>query len=110
MVTVGHAHEGGGRLALGAGGDNGYLLRRQAAHPLQGNQDILRSPQVLLLKGHLDVVHHAAAGDEHVPAVGVGGVEHLLDAGDEGSEGGDDDAPGGVRHDLLQGVAHHVFG
>ena len=40
---------------------------------------------------------------------GMGGVDDLLDAGDEGGEGGHDDAAGGRGHDVEQGRSHDLL-
>ena len=65
--------------------------------------------EVAALAGHLHVVHHAAAGDEDLPARHVGRVDDLLDARDQGREGCDDDAAFGAAQDLRQGLADHAL-
>ena len=77
---------------------------------IQADQGLFRDLQVAHLLGDLGIIHHAHADEGHLAAVPHGGIRHLLHAGDERSEGGDDDAAGGSAEDLIEGRTDHPFG
>ena len=58
----------------------------------------------------IGVLDHGAAGHDDLAAVGDGGVGDLLKAMDVAREARDDHAPGGVRHDGTQRLAHLGLG
>ena len=102
----GHAVQGAHLLALGAGGDDDLLLRRQALEPVQLHEGVLGHLDIAQVGGDLHDVLHGPAGDGHLPAAGGRGVQHLLDAVDVAGEGGDDDALVTAGELPREGVAH----
>ncbi len=96
VVLVRHARERRRRLALAARRDDRELLVRDVRQLADAHQHAFRRVQVAALDRHVDVVDHAAAGDEDAPAGALGRVEHLLHAGDERRERRDDDAALGL--------------
>src|SRR3989442_13596103 len=63
VVAVRHAGKGRGRLTLAAGRDDGDLFGAGRAKVVYVEGKLAREIEVAPLARHLDVVHHAAAGD-----------------------------------------------
>ena len=105
----GHAVQGAHLLALGAGGDNDLFVFRQALDFIDVHQGVLGNLHIAQLCGHPHDVLHGPARDGHLPPVGGGGVQHLLDAVDVGGEGGDDDPLLAALELAHEGLAHGPF-
>ena len=109
MVAVGHAGEGRRRLALGTCRYDNYVFGGHVLELVDAEAHLAREVEVAPLARHLHVVHHAATGDEDLAPCRLGGIDHLLDARDQGGEGGDDDATGRIREDVGQRFADHLL-
>ena len=109
VVLIRHARECRGGLSLATGRDDRQFLVRDLAQLSRVHHDPFRHFQVAQIDRHADVVLHAASRDEDAAAGGLGAVDHLLDAGDKGGEGGDDDAPLGSRHNLMERFADDLL-
>jgi hypothetical protein len=83
VVAVSHTSQRRGRLALAAGRDDDDLFRRQLSQVIHPHAHLAREVEVTAFARHLDVVHHAAPGDEYPAAVEAGRVDHLLHARDQ---------------------------
>ena len=110
VVADGHAGEGGHGFALGAGADEGDVFVADGGVVFDVADEAGGGFDVGEIAGHAEVVFHGSAGDEDGAAGGVGAIDDLLEAGDLGGEGGDDDAPGGGEHDLFERFADDEFG
>src|SRR5699024_2126678 len=105
VVAVGHARERRHRLALRAGADQRDLVIGHRLDLAEVDHQPLGDVQVAQIAGDLHVAHHRAAHEGDLAAVGVGGVEHLLDAVHVAGEAGDDDPPRrGGEHLIDRGV------
>ena len=102
----GHAVQGGHILALRAGGDDDDLVLGQGLDLVDIHQSSLGDIQIAQLRGHLQDVLHAAAGDGHLAAVPCGDGEHGLNAVHIGGEGGDDDAVSAALEMPIQTLSH----
>ncbi len=93
-VLVGR-HEGQGRhgLALGAGGDDAHLLRREVADVGDVAEAGLGDVQQAHLPGQAHVLLHRHAHGGHDAVEGDGGIGDLLDPVDVAGEAGGDDPP-----------------
>src|SRR5690606_19592826 len=91
VVAVGDPAQRRNRLALGAGGNEDELVVAQVVDLLDVDDGVLGDGEVAQFGGDAHVAHHGASDEGHLAAVGVGGVEHLLDAVDVRGEGRDDD-------------------
>ena len=109
VAGEGHAVQGGHVLALGAGGDHHHLVLRQGFDLGQVHQGVLRRLDVVQIHGDLDHVLHAAAGDGHLAAVAVGGLEHRLEPVQVGGKGGEDDPLVAILELPVEVVRHAHF-
>ena len=110
VLAVGDSDQGRGRLSLSAGGDDYYLIVRQLAGLVHGDQGVFRDAKVTQVPGHLDVVDHAPSDDGDLAVVPDGGVDNLLDARDEGGERGDHHAAGGLGDLAVERLADDPLG
>ena len=111
VAAAGHAGQRAQRLALAAGGDQHDLLRRVPVDHLQINEHPFRRVQVAQFQRHLGVVGHAAAGHRYLAAVLHRQIDHLLDAVEVGSKGGNDNALlGSLAEQVADAFGHLVLG
>ncbi len=102
----GDAEEGGHGLALAAGGDDADLVLGQGLDVVQVHEHALGDLCIAQLRGHLQGVFHAPAGDGDFSPVAGGHVDDLLDAVHVGGEGCDDDALLTAPEEGVEAVAH----
>src|SRR5699024_8991882 len=102
VVAIGHARQRCHRFALRARAHEDDLVLRVVVDLLDVDERALGHVKVAEVGGDLHVAHHRPADEGDVAAVGVGGVEQLLDAVDVGGEGSDDDAAFGGAEEVLE--------
>ena len=102
----GHAVQGAHLLALGPGGDDDLLVFRQALDFADVHQGVLGHLHIAQFRGHPHDVLHGPARDGHLPPVGGGGVQHLLDAVDVGGEGRHNNALVAALELAHEGLSH----
>jgi len=102
VVPVRHASEHRHGLALGSGGHEDHLVRRQLLHRAQVHEHAVGHVEVAELRGDPHVPDHGPAHQADLPVVAGGGVEHLLDAVHVGGEGCHHDLPGGLREHRVE--------
>ena len=92
MRAVRHSNQGGRRLALRTRRHNDRLLRRMGVQLISRQKYPIRDVEIAKFRRQAHVVHHAPADDRKPAPVYGRRVSHLLDAGDERGETGDNDA------------------
>ncbi len=102
VVVVGHAPQGGERLALGPGGDDHDALVGEVVDLPRLDQHPLRDLDVPELAADVHVLAHRAPDERDLAVERGGRVDHLLDAVDVRGEARHDDAPVAAGEDLLE--------
>ena len=110
VVVEGDAGERAHRLALGAGGDDAHLLRRQLVHLGDLDERVRLHLDVAQVVGRVEHVEHAAAHERDLAAVALGGGEDLLQAGDVRGERRHEDAALCVLEHVGHGFADVALG
>ena len=91
FVNIGsHPGQGRHRLALAAGRDLHYLLRRKVLQLVQLDQSVARIIDISEFNSRTDDIDHRAPFEAYFPAVFVRRVDDLLHAVNIGSKCGDD--------------------
>ena len=91
FVDIGsHPGQGSHRLALAAGRDQHYLLRRKVLQLIQLDQRVARIIDISEFNGRTDDIDHRAPFEAYFPAVLVRRVDNLLHAVNIGGKRGDD--------------------
>ena len=110
VVVEGDAGERAHRFALGAGGDDAHLLRRQLVHLGDLDERIRLHLDVAQVVGRVEHVEHAAAHERDLAAMALGGGEDLLQAGDVRGERRHEDAALCVLEHVGHGFADVALG
>ena len=93
------------RLALATRAHDDHLLRRDALQVVRIDDVLVGDLQISQLASDIGVLHHGAAGDDHLAPVCHGGIADLLQAMDMAGERRDDDAALCLRDDALKLLA-----
>ena len=112
MVAVCDPGKCGRRLALATCRDQRNVLARHGVDHrkfVRTQENTGGCSQVAKFLGDRNVLHHASPNDADAPVVPDGGVDDLLDAGDQRRKGGDDDSALCARENLFESGVNHPF-